>query len=163
PCPSRHEWSCMTEPLRLFLVEDDEEVAFLTRLHLERAGYEVTVCRTGADALIVLGHSSYHLVLLDNKLPDLRALDLIQTLAREGICSTDMQGTMLHVNAALETMTGYDRQEMIGQNPRLFKSGTHEHEFYAELWRTILARHSWQGELLNRRKDGTLLDTSVTI
>ena len=46
------------EPLRLFLVEDEEEVAFLTRLHLERAGYDVTVCRTGADALIVLGTTS---------------------------------------------------------------------------------------------------------
>src|SRR5438270_2306500 len=221
------------EPLRLFLVEDEEEVAFLTRLHLERAGYEVTVCRTGADALIVLGHNPYHLVLLDNKLPDMNGLELIQTLAREGIttpvvlmtaygdqklaaqalrdgaldylvkdgvsflaelpkriqeaitrhrlqqsnqlliaalesakdgiCITDLQGTMLHVNQALETMTGYNRQELIGQNPRLLKSATHGPEFYAALWRTILGRQSWQGELLNRRKESTLADTSVTM
>jgi PAS domain S-box-containing protein len=222
------------EPLRLFLVEDDEEVAFLTRLHLERAGYDVTVCRNGADALIVLGHNPYHLVLLDNKLPDMRGLDLIRTLSREGIttpvvlmtgfgdeklatqalregaldyivkdagvaflaelpkriqeaitrhhlqqsnqlliaalesardgiCITDLQGAILHVNKALETMTGYDRADLVGQNPRLFKSGAHDSGFYASLWRTVLGRQSWQGELLNRRKDGTLLDTSLTV
>jgi PAS domain S-box-containing protein len=224
----------MTEPFRLFLVEDDEEVAFLTRLHLERAGYQVTACRTAADAFIVLSHNPYHLVLLDDRLPDMRGLEFLQTLAREGIrtpvlmmtacgnekvatqalqagaldyvvkdeacaflaelpkrvqesvtrhrlqqsnqlliaglesardgiCITDLQGTMLHVNKALETMTGFGRQELVGHNPRLFKSGAHASSFYAELWRTILARQSWQGEMLNRRKDGTLLDTSLTI
>jgi PAS domain S-box-containing protein len=224
----------MTEPLRLFLVEDDEEVAFLMRLHLERAGYAVTVCRTGTDALIVLGNSVFHLVLLDNNLPDMKGLELIQTLgregnttpvvlmtgygdeklatqamqagaldyiakgdgvaflaelpkriqealtrhrlqqsnrlliaalesARDGICITDLQGTMLHVNKALESMTGYDRQELVGQNTRLFRSGQHGAAYYSELWRTVLARHSWQGEMLNRRKDGTMLDTSLTI
>src|SRR6202011_1406372 len=51
----------------------------------------------------------------------------------------------------------------IGQTPRLFKSGAHLPEFYAELWRTIRKRQSWQGEMVNRRKDGTLVDTSLTI
>src|SRR5437867_549063 len=75
----------MNEPLQLFLVEDEEEVAFLTRKHLERAGHEVTICRNGADAMIVLGSGQFHLVLLDDRLPDMRGLDLLQTLTREGI------------------------------------------------------------------------------
>jgi PAS domain S-box-containing protein len=83
--------------------------------------------------------------------------------ARDGICLTDLHGNMFHVNKALEAMTGYDRQELIGQNPRLFKSSAHSPDFFADLWRTILARQSWQGEMINRRKDGALVDTSLTI
>src|SRR5262249_43019423 len=83
--------------------------------------------------------------------------------ARDGIMITDLQGTILNVNGALEEMTGYRRDELLGQNPRLLKSGVHPDEFYAEMWRTILARGSWQGELTNRRKDGALRITSMTI
>src|SRR5271156_1349783 len=58
--------------------------------------------------------------------------------ARDGICITDLQGAILHVNQALESMTGYDRQDLIGQTPRLLKSGAHDAEFYKNMWRTIL-------------------------
>jgi PAS domain S-box-containing protein len=99
-----------------------------------------------------------------HRLQELNRL-LIQALesARDGIVITDLQGVMLHVNQALERISGYDRAELLGQTPRLFKSGLHPVEVYAELWRTILARSSWQGELINRRKDGTLVDLSLTI
>src|SRR5262249_46804957 len=75
----------MSESLRLFLVEDEDDIALLIRKHLERAGHQVTFCRTAADALIVLGHSSFHLVILDQGLPDMKGLDLLQILNREGI------------------------------------------------------------------------------
>src|SRR5262245_60050363 len=75
----------MKEALRLFLVEDDDDIALLIRKSLERAGHQVTACRTAADALIVLGHSTFHLVLLDQKLPGMDGLDLLQALATEGI------------------------------------------------------------------------------
>ncbi len=90
---------------------------------------------------------------------------LIQALesARDGAVITDLQGTILNVNLALERMTGYSRQELLGQTPRLFKSGAHPPEFYAALWRAILGRDSWQGELTNRRKDGGLFQASLTI
>ena len=75
----------MNEPLRLFLVEDDDDIAFLMRKSLERAGHSVTVCHAGADALIVLSHSQFHLALLDQKLPDMSGTDLLEGFAREGI------------------------------------------------------------------------------
>src|SRR5205823_2886885 len=75
----------MTNRLRLFLVEDDDEIALLIRKSLERAGHEVTRCRTAADALIVLGHGAFDLVLLDNLLPDMAGVDLLHALVREGI------------------------------------------------------------------------------
>src|SRR5262249_17771109 len=83
--------------------------------------------------------------------------------ARDGIMITDLQGTILHVNRALERMTGYSREELRGQNPRLLKSGTHPDKLYTEIWHTVLARSSWQGELSNRRKDGSLIDVSLTV
>ena len=72
---------------------------------------------------------------------------LIQALesARDGVMITDLQGTILNVNQALEQMTGYSRQELLGQTPRLFKSGVHPPEFYAALWRTILGPRQLAG------------------
>src|SRR3954469_9575752 len=75
----------MTDSLRLFLVEDDDDVALIIRKSLERAGHEVVCCRTAADALIVLAHSTFDLVLLDHRLDDMTGLELLQTLSREGI------------------------------------------------------------------------------
>jgi PAS domain S-box-containing protein len=224
----------MFEPLNLFLVEDDDDFAYLMRKSLERAGHQVTICRTAADALIVLGHSDFHLVLLDHRLPDMAGLELLQAIkqegiqtpvlmvtgvgdehlatqvlrsgaldyvvkdraltfltelpkratesvtrfrlqqlnrlliealesARDGIMITDLQGNIVHVNSSLEQMSGYERQELLGQNPRIFKSGMHKTEFYAELWNKLLARSSWQGELINKKKDGSFLDVSLTV
>ena len=75
----------MSEPLELFLVENDEDVAYIIRACLERAGHRVTVCRTSADALIVLGHRQFHLVLLDYLLDEMTGLDLLRALHGEGI------------------------------------------------------------------------------
>jgi two-component system cell cycle sensor histidine kinase/response regulator CckA len=224
----------MAEKLRLFIVEDDDDVAFLMRKSLERAGHEATVCHQGADALIVLGHSQFDLVLLDQQLPDILGIDLLHRLTREGInvpvlmitgvgtedlaaqvlragaldyivkdrpltfladlpkrvqesvtrhrlqqtnrlliealesardgvCITDVQGVILHVNRALEAMFGYDRSELAGKSPKTFNSGHHSREFFSEMWRTVLNRGSWQGEVVNRRKDGTMRETSLGI
>ncbi len=89
---------------------------------------------------------------------------LVQSLesARDGIMITDMQGTILNVNRALEIMTGYSRHELVGKTPDVFKT-VGPTETSGPVWRTILARNSWQGELTNQRKDGTLYQTSVTI
>src|SRR5262249_38622975 len=72
-------------------------------------------------------------------------------------------GVMLHVNQALLDMTGYERDELIGQQPSILKSGLHPPELYRDMWRTILARNSWLGELTNRRKDGSQFEASLTI
>jgi PAS domain S-box-containing protein len=224
----------MSESLRLFVIEDDPDSALLIRRHLERSGHRVTSCRSGADALLVLAHTPFDLVLLGSRLPDMGVVDflhgltresiavpvlivtadknaetarnvlragavdyivkdtaltflgelpkrveeavtrhrleqmnrlLIQALesARDGIILTDLQGVILKVNQALENMTGYSRQELLGQTPRLLKSTVHGPEVYARMWQCILARQSWQGELTNRRKDGSLFQVSLTV
>jgi PAS domain S-box-containing protein len=75
--------------------------------------------------------------------------------AADGILLTDTSGTIQYVNPAFTAMTGYTRDEAVGQNPRFLKAGLQPAEFYQELWSTIAAGSVWQGELTNRRKDGT--------
>ena len=76
---------------------------------------------------------------------------------------TDASGTIQYVNPAFETMTGYGRDEAIGQNPRILKSGKHDAAFYAELWWTIKAGGVWSGRFVNRRKDGSIFEEEATI
>ncbi|MEI6078799.1 MAG: ATP-binding protein, partial [Verrucomicrobiota bacterium] len=83
--------------------------------------------------------------------------------AANAIVITDGTGKIEWVNQAFSTMTGYSAAEVTGQNPRLLKSGQHDQTFYQEMWNTILAGKPWHGELVNRRKDGTLYDDEMTV
>ena len=83
--------------------------------------------------------------------------------AANGILLTDRDGTILWVNPAVTNLTGFSIQELIGAKTSLFKSGVQDREFYQQMWTTVLAGHIWQGELVNRRKDGTLYTEDITI
>ncbi len=91
----------------------------------------------------------------------------LQTTAMEaaanGIMITDRDGVIEWCNSALVQMTGYSVEEIIGRTPRLFQSGRHGHQFYAQLWSTVLAGRTWSGEIVNRRKDGTEYTEGQTI
>lgn len=71
------------------------------------------------------------------------------------IVLTDVKGNIEYVNEAFTKTTGYTREEAIGQNPRILKSELHSEEHYKNIWDTILSGNTWQGELYNRRKDGS--------
>ncbi len=83
--------------------------------------------------------------------------------AGEMVVVTDTQGTILYVNPAFEMVTGYSRDEALGQNPRLLKSGVQDDAFYARMWATVAAGQTWQGRLVNRKKNGTLYTEDSTI
>jgi two-component system, cell cycle sensor histidine kinase and response regulator CckA len=85
--------------------------------------------------------------------------------AANAIVITDREGRIEWVNPAFSQLTGYSFEDAIGRNPRdLVRSGHHTPDFFAEFWQTILAGRPWRGEMVNRRKDGTLYeeDQSVT-
>lgn len=74
----------------------------------------------------------------------------------ESVLITDAEGTILYVNAAFEALTGYGREEVLGKNPRILKSGRHPPEHYERFWKQLLAGRPYRGYFINRRKDGTL-------
>jgi diguanylate cyclase (GGDEF)-like protein/PAS domain S-box-containing protein len=76
------------------------------------------------------------------------------THAREGIVITDANGTIIDANDTFTHITGYAREEVLGQNPRILKSGRQSAEFYGAMWTSLIERGSWSGEIWNRRKNG---------
>ena len=95
--------------------------------------------------------------------PDLRLLTAAFQAVYDVIVITDRGGTIRWVNPSFTRVTGYSAAEAMGQNPRLLKSGVHDKAFYDSLWDTILKGEVWQGEFVNRRKDGTLYNEQKTI
>lgn len=85
------------------------------------------------------------------------------TFAREAIIITKPNGEILNVNAAFSRITGYSRDEVLGQTPRLLHSGLQGEDFYQLLWQHLLARGYWQGEIWNRRKNGEVYAEMLTI
>ncbi|MBW1778205.1 MAG: PAS domain S-box protein [Deltaproteobacteria bacterium] len=81
----------------------------------------------------------------------------------EVILVTNPEGTIQYVNPAFTAVTGYSREEAVGQNPRLLKSGKQDPSFYRNLWETITGGRIWRGRLVNKRKDGTLYTEETTI
>ena len=80
-----------------------------------------------------------------------------------GILVTDATGRIEYVNPAFERITGWTRDEVVGRSPRLLKSGLHDAAFYQAMWQTITAGSIWRGELVNRRKDGSLYHEELAI
>jgi two-component system, cell cycle sensor histidine kinase and response regulator CckA len=76
---------------------------------------------------------------------------------------TDLLGKIEYVNPRFAEVTGYTVSELVGQNPRILKSGTMDREFYQNLWKTISSGREWHGELHNRKKSGELFWESGSI
>jgi PAS domain S-box-containing protein len=81
----------------------------------------------------------------------------------ETVVITDLEGAIQYCNPAFEKVTGYSKEEVVGQNPRLLKSGKHSAGFYQEMWATITQGKVWSGHLTNKKKDGSLYEEDATI
>jgi PAS domain S-box-containing protein len=76
---------------------------------------------------------------------------------------TDRAGTITDVNTGFSRISGYSREELIGQNHRILNSGVHPKSFWNDVWSKIGAGKTWRGEVCNRRKDGSLYWVDSTI
>jgi PAS domain S-box-containing protein len=84
--------------------------------------------------------------------------------AGNAIVITDREGYIVWANPAFEALSGYSLGEVTGRNPRvLVRSGEQNVSFYQDMWNSILSGNVWHGELVNRRKDGSVYDESMTI
>lgn len=113
--------------------------------------------------------AKYNVVMIIRDITDIRIADEIRTqglalsAAANAIVITDQDGLIEWVNPAFVNMTGYPETDCLGQPFRLLKSGHQNEEFYRELWDTITSGNIWKGELVNRRKDGSLYHEEETI
>ena len=80
-----------------------------------------------------------------------------------GILVTDAQSNILRANPAFLATMGYAIEEIVGMNPRIFKSGRHDSDFYSAMWRSIKELGSWEGEVWDRCKDGRIIYKWINI
>ncbi|WP_044271331.1 phosphodiesterase DibA [Pseudomonas fluorescens] len=93
----------------------------------------------------------------------LRQAAAVFDCTREGVLVTDTQGLIVHVNRAFMEITGYQRHDVMGQRPSLFKSGRHSAHFYQQMFQALESTGEWSGEIWNRRKSGEVYPQWQTI
>ncbi len=94
---------------------------------------------------------------------ELKKFSLAAEQSPSSIVITDLAGKIEYVNRKFVEISGYTKEEAIGQNPRILKSGITPEFVYKELWKTITAGKAWHGEFVNKKKNGELFRESVAI
>jgi two-component system cell cycle sensor histidine kinase/response regulator CckA len=156
----------VTERMRRRISGDDgpthDEVRFVrpdgTHVHVEVYGRRVEL--DGEPAILGL---MMDITARKRAEADLRLLRRAVEQSPTAVMITDRDGALVYVNAAFEHTSGFTREEALGENPTILKSGRQPPEFYVRLWETLLSGKPWTGEFINRRKDGTLYTELATI
>ncbi len=94
---------------------------------------------------------------------DLRLLEEAMEQSNDSVVITDINGVIRYVNAEFEKITGYTREEALGQTPRILKSGFHDKAFYERMWKTITEGKPFRDLEINRKKNGELIYVDHTI
>jgi PAS domain S-box-containing protein len=112
----------------------------------ELAGYANEMVKTRSAAVAALKQQRKQMVTLS------RAIEQSPV----SVVITSPEGTIEYVNPYFETISGYSVKEAVGRNPRMLNSGKQPASFYQQMWQTLKDGESWSGEMINRRKDGSL-------
>ncbi|MFN3233886.1 MAG: diguanylate cyclase domain-containing protein [Gammaproteobacteria bacterium] len=104
-----------------------------------------------------------HLVLPDIVMRDLECVYPIFELVKNGVTLTDENSKILYVNPAFSKITGYARDEAIGENPGILHSGVHDDAFYKDMWNSLSDKGFWEGKIWNRNKSGRVYPELLTI
>lgn len=131
------------------VVASNDEIGFLTR-SFNRLVRELNSLIRGLEGHVA--ERTADLVVANERL---RKLSIAVEQSPSAILITDLAANIEYVNAAFTRSTGYSFAEVVGKNPRVFKSPQMPHTIYTDLWATLLAGQTWRGELCNRRKDGS--------
>lgn len=93
----------------------------------------------------------------------LRQSDAAFQAASEGVMITDAQAHIVAINPAFTQLTGYESTEVLGRDPRFLASGRHPRTFYTAMWEKLAKEGVWQGEIYNKRKDGSIFPEWLSI
>ena len=147
-----------------------EQGVAATRLEEKYIKLDGTVfdVETQAQPIVLSGQSAVLATLRDiteRKQSDakLRIAASVFRNVREGISITDAGGTIIDINESFTRITGYDRAYVLGQNSSILKSGRQEANFYAVMWKDLVSKGFWTGEIWNRRKDGVVYPEQLAI
>ena len=94
---------------------------------------------------------------------EMRRLSTAVEQSADAVVITDTEGWIEYVNPAFEKVSGYTREEAIGQNPRILKSGVQDAAFYEAMWAALTSGQPFVGDLVNRAKDGSLFQEAAVI
>ena len=136
--------------------------------HIRRRDGQIRLCElsarplpiAGVDCMLTIARDITERHLMQEKLQ--LAATVFENTA-EGVLITDTDQRISAVNRAFSEITGYSEFETLGQTPRLLASGQHDSAFYAAMWHQLTAEGHWQGEIQNRRKNGELYPSWLTI
>ena len=136
--------------------------------HIRRSDGQIRLCElsarplpiTGVDCMLTIARDITERHLMQEKLQ--LAATVFENTA-EGVLITDIDQHISAVNRAFSEITGYSEIEALGQTPRLLASGQHDSAFYAAMWHQLTDEGHWQGEIYNKRKNGELYPSWLTI
>ncbi len=115
------------------------------------------------EFLLSVAHSMAGLIERKRNEGEINRLATVVEQVGEGILLTDLEGNIEYVNPAFEKITGYKKEDAIGNNPRFLKSGKHDSRFYKNMWDRITRGETWEGRLINRKKSGAYYYEETTI
>ncbi|KAF1023563.1 MAG: putative signaling protein [Pseudomonas sp.] len=136
--------------------------------HIRRNDGQVRLCELSSrplpigdeDCMLTIARDITERQLMQEKLQ--QAATVFESTA-EGVLITDIRQNISAVNRAFTEITGYSELEALGHTPRLLASGQHDSAFYAAMWHQLTNNGHWQGEISNRRKNGELYPSWLTI
>ena len=94
---------------------------------------------------------------------NLKLADKVMNASMEAIVVTDLEAKIQRVNPAFTEITGYEEWEVLGKNTNILSSGRHDKTFYQDMWASLQSDGQWQGEIWNKRKNGTVYPEWLTI
>ncbi|NVL28699.1 PAS domain S-box protein, partial [Pseudomonas syringae pv. actinidiae] len=161
-------WADLSERSKLTEQLEQHGVVHGFRARLCNVNGSIRVCELSSHPLLISGDACLLTISRDITESQLmqEKLHLAATVfesTAEGVLITDTDQRISAVNRAFTEITGYSESEAIGQTPRLLASGQHDSAFYASMWHQLTAEGHWQGEISNRRKNGELYPSWLTV
>ena len=149
--------SCWSNPIQDAENQPIGSFALSSFEHRKPTPFHTRVLQVGADIISIVLSRQEQIQAYKKQKKRLQLFGTAIENASEGVVITDAENCIIEVNRYFEQATGYTLAEVQGKNPSFLASGLQDRNFYHTMWQQLLEDGCWNGEIVNRRKDGTLL------